>query len=347
MARKPAQPAEAAQPLPEIRPDAIEAANTMAAISATYDEDRDLVNQLLGQAQMAGAGMDIFRTVRTAKLAFVKENKLYRMMSGKKIPHGAEKMRGTWAEFCSLLGRSVDQVDRDIENLREFGEAALESMTSMGIGYRELRQFRRLPEDQKTALAEAAQDGDKESFLELVDELVAKHTKEKEALERQIEEAEATLAARSRVLEGKSARVDQLTEELVKTRRRIQADAPADVAEALRLEATSMVGMAEVQIRACRAAFKALNAHTDSTGISHEDFASGLICQLELTLKEMRGDFFIKTQPDGDNTPEWMRPISKEEERAQMREMAKGTDWDFDDDGKMVLRSSLVRDEQA
>ncbi len=33
----------------------------------------------------------------------------------------------------------------DIANLRTFGEEALESMSRMGIGYRELRQWRKLP----------------------------------------------------------------------------------------------------------------------------------------------------------------------------------------------------------
>ena len=62
--------------------------------------------------------------------------------------------------------------DEDIKNLRQFGEQALESMSRMGIGYRELRQFRRLPDDQKTALIEVAKTGDKDSFLELAEDLI-------------------------------------------------------------------------------------------------------------------------------------------------------------------------------
>ncbi|MGG5965248.1 hypothetical protein ACQSED_27355, partial [Salmonella enterica] len=128
--------------------------------------ERDLLNQLLGQAQMADAFGKFSRTVRTSKLAFVKENKLYRHLKGNKTPHGAE-FSGTWEGFCELLGSSVDQVDRDIANLRTFGEEALESMSRMGIGYRELRQFRKLPEDSRTALIEAAKQDDKESLLDL------------------------------------------------------------------------------------------------------------------------------------------------------------------------------------
>lgn len=144
--------------------------NTLALVEQAkqgYGEERDLLNQLLGQAQMADAFAKFSVTVTTSKLAFVKENKLYRALKGQKIPARDGIFSGTWEEFCGLLGRSVEHADRDIANLRAFGEEALESMSAMGIGYRELRQYRRLPEDQKQALIEVAKAGDKEGFVEL------------------------------------------------------------------------------------------------------------------------------------------------------------------------------------
>ncbi|WP_234004484.1 hypothetical protein [Chromobacterium vaccinii] len=191
------------------------AANVLAIAQADYSEERDLLNQLLGQAQMADAFAKFSVTVTTSKLAFVKENKLYKALSGKKSGDG-HQFSGTWEEFCSLLGRSREQIDEDIRNLKALGEEALESMSRMGIGYRELRQFRKLPEDQKIALIEVAKAGDKESFVELAEEIIAKHTKEKEALAQRVEEAEANLEARSRVLQDKSSKIDQLTEEVAK-----------------------------------------------------------------------------------------------------------------------------------
>ena len=193
MARTKSQPAELV-PDVELNPELESTQNLMATAISQITDERDLLNQLLGQAQMAGAFEDFSRTVRTSKLAFVKENKLYRNLKGSKSPHGAEKMSGTWEEFCSLLGRSVDQVDRDIANLRTFGEEALESMSRMGIGYRELRQFRRLPDDQKNALIEVAKEGDKTALLELAEEMIARHTKEKEELKTDLEISRQMLA---------------------------------------------------------------------------------------------------------------------------------------------------------
>ena len=154
----------------------------LAAMQAGYAEDRDLVNQLLGQAQMADAISKLTATVAVSKMAFVKESKLYRQLAGSKDRDG-RGLTGTWEEFCALLGTSAPKVNEDITNLQSFGESALESMSAMGIGYRELRQYRRLPEDQKQALIEVANAGDKEGFVELAEEIITKHAKEKEAAE--------------------------------------------------------------------------------------------------------------------------------------------------------------------
>ncbi|OCG15137.1 hypothetical protein, partial [Gilliamella sp. WF3-4] len=137
------------------------------------------------------------QTVWASKLNFVKENKLYRNLSGKKTPNGLE-LKGTWEEFCSLLGVSDEKANQDIANLKSFGEEALESMSRMGIGYRELRQYRKLPEDQKTALIEVAKAGDKEALVELAEEFIAKNAKEKEQLKKENSDLQADYKALSK-----------------------------------------------------------------------------------------------------------------------------------------------------
>lgn len=216
-AGRPAMPAAQAVPVVlngEETAQEVAAVDGLTQLQASYGQERDLVNQLLGQAQMAGAFEEFSRTVRTSKLAYVKEHKLYRSIAGAASPHGAEKLSGTWEEFCRLLGRSVDQVDRDIANLQAFGEQALESMSAMGIGYRELRQYRKLPEDQKQALIEVAKAGDKEGFVELAEEIIARHAKEKEALAAQVQEAQATLEAKDRVLQTRAELIGKLEEQV-------------------------------------------------------------------------------------------------------------------------------------
>lgn len=279
--------------------------NAMAALHASHGEERDTVNQLLGQAQMAGVFEAFSRTVRTSKLAFVKEKKLYRGLAGRKSPHGAQVLSGTWEEFCGLLGRSVDQVDRDIANLRAFGEEALDSMSRMGIGYRELRQYRRLPQDQQAALVEVAKAGDKEAFVDLAEEMIAKHTQEKELLGRRLDEVKADYTAQSEVMAKKTGELDKARRELEVSRKRIQAMPADEVAKALRGEVAAIAYEAEASVLGpLREGFAKLEALAVG-GEDHRVFKAGLIRQLEITLGTVRSEFNLPDQADG---VAWMTP---------------------------------------
>ena len=223
MPKKAGRPAmTAAQPVAvvlngEAAAQAVADVDGLAQLQASYGQERDLVNQLLGQAQMASAFAKFSETVSTSKLAYVKENKLYRAIKGQKSGNGFEFLTGTWEEFCGLLGVTSRKVDEDISNLQAFGEDALDSMSRIGIGYRELRQYRKLPEDQKQALIEVAKAGDKEGFVELAEEIIARHAKEKEALAAQVQEAQATLEAKDRVLQTRAELIGKLEEQVAGT----------------------------------------------------------------------------------------------------------------------------------
>lgn len=223
MARKPTQTkpeefivTEEHAPLTNATP-AVAAANMLAAVQADYGQGRDLVNQLLGQAQAFQAAGNLLQTFGVAKLAIVKENKLYQQLAGSKTPNGLE-LSGTWVEFCNLLGISDEKANQDIANLQAFGEAALEQMQRAGIGYRDLRQFRKLPADQKAALIEAAREGDKDTLLELAEDLIAKHTKEKEELAKRVTEVEANYEQQGELIGRKDDKINDLEMKLRKQR---------------------------------------------------------------------------------------------------------------------------------
>ncbi|MDD0973831.1 hypothetical protein [Pseudomonas fontis] len=305
MARtKAAAPAEVE--LPELDGEMLTAnQNAMASMMAAHSEDRDLVNQLLGQAQAAGAFEDFSRTVRISKLAFVKENKLYKAVKGMKLRTGPEVLSGTWDEFCQILGRSVDQVDEDIRNLRQFGEIALDSMSRMGIGYREMRQYRRLPEDQKSALIEVAKTGDKEAFVDLAEEIIAKHAKEKEQLTQRLDETNADYEAQSEVMAKKTTELDKTKLELEKTRKRIQSLPANEAVSELRQEVAAVAYEAEATILgSLREGFSKLAEHSISGGEDQRLFKAGLIRQLETILAEVRSEFHLPADLDGN--PAWL-----------------------------------------
>ncbi|HHR0444943.1 TPA: hypothetical protein ACSXXW_000942 [Pseudomonas aeruginosa] len=310
MARK-ASPVKL-DPMPEINPEAHQAeagALTMLGdIAQGIQEERDLVNQLLGQAQMADAFGKFSQTVWSSKLAYVKENKLYRALKGKKSPNGLE-FSGTWEEFCGLLGVSDEKANQDIINLRAFGEEALESMSRMGIGYRELRQWRKLPEDSKSALIEAAKQGNKEAVEYLAEELIAKHAKEKETLAARLDEVNADYQAQGQVLADTSGKLQAAKLELEKARHLVTTRTADEQISALREEATALATEAEAAV-ACKlgAAVARLAEHTDESGADHRAVIAGLLAQVERALSALRLEHGIPATPDADATPEWQRP---------------------------------------
>ncbi|HCF9240724.1 TPA: hypothetical protein NI607_006158 [Pseudomonas aeruginosa] len=300
MARKASTPK--IDPMPEINQEAFQedmnAVGVLGAIAQGMHEERDLVNQLLGQAQMADAFAKFSVTVTTSKLAYVKENKLYRALKGMKSGHGDQFLTGTWEEFCDLLGRSREQVDRDIANLRAFGEEALESMSRMGIGYRELRQWRKLPEDARSALIEAAKQGNKDAVEYLAEELIATHTKEKAALEKQVEDLRADNEALGERMARKSRELDETVHELEKTKRRIQTMKADEAEKELRQEATAIAFEAEADISGkLREAFSVMLDHAEKTGTDPRTFQAGLVRHLEKLLLQIREEFQL---PDGE-----------------------------------------------
>lgn len=290
--------------LPALNGEALTAdQNAMATLLSSHTEERDLVNQLLGQAQMADAFGKFSQTVWASKLAYVKENKLYRALQGKSMPNGLV-FSGTWNEFCGVLGISDEKANQDIANLRSFGEEALESMSRMGIGYREMRQYRRLPEDAQAALIEVAKTGDKDSFLDLAEEVIAKHAKEKTELTQRLDEVNADYEAQGEVMANKAKELDSTKQELKKLQKRIQTATPDDVIKELRTEVVALHFEVEAKILGeLREGFSKMAEHAAEHGQDHRAYQADLIKQLETTLATVRSEFHLPESQD--DTPVW------------------------------------------
>jgi len=186
---------------------------------ARYSEARDQANQLLGQARTAQSFAKLATVVTLRTLAEVKETKAYRALRGVScVDSQGNKIDdvGTWDGYCRAIGRSKTSVDEDLRNLAAFGEEALESLQAVGAGYRELRKLRQLPEEERQLIiqGEAVQIEDKEALVELIEDMAARHAKEKEELKQQAEDSRQELEASRRVTQDKSNRIAELEEQL-------------------------------------------------------------------------------------------------------------------------------------
>ncbi len=269
-------------------------------IESAYSEERDLVNQLLGQIQLADAFGKFSATVATSKLAYVKEIKAYRSLAGKKTGDGRQ-FAGTWDEFCELLGSSRRKIDEDIQNLKALGEEALESMSRMGIGYRELRQYRRLPAEAQTALIEAAKDGDKEGLLDLAEELIARQQREKAALTAELEDVRADNAAKDARAQTREREIERLGRDLASARGERDRATPTEAAERLRTQLGAAGYQARLDIGARGADADSvynrirmlLELPADDAGgaAANAEYAAGVIGEIFTALRVVRDEF--------------------------------------------------------
>ena len=94
-------------------------------------------HQMIGQIRAADMFGKFANVSSLVWMQQVKESKLYRDIPG----------LGTWEDFCNYIGLSRQKVDLDLQNLAAFGEEFLLTVSSLSVGYRELRKLRQLTHD--------------------------------------------------------------------------------------------------------------------------------------------------------------------------------------------------------
>ena len=217
---------------------------------------------------------------------------------------------GSWEEFCKACGLTRQKVDEDLQNLSKFGEEFLETSQRLGLGYREMRKLRQLPEEARAEIVDAdySDTTDKEELIEKIEDLTAQHAKEKEALQAQLKRKSDDYEAQAKVLATKNERINHLDLELAKKAKAIETQTPEQRGGVLREEAAAISYKAEAVLRGqVFQAFEALTAHTEATGIDHKQFMSGVLAEYQLILSELKERFGLDDMPSGEALPEWAR----------------------------------------
>lgn len=123
-----------------------------------------------------------------------------------------------------------------------------------------------------------------------------------------LRETRENAEAQARLLSDKNAKIDELAAKLTTKKPRVQTPPPDVEGQEIRKEASQFAFEAESVVRGkLRAAFQALAEHSEKHGITHGDFMAGLLCQIEVSIKQMRSEFDVKNAPDGDEMPDWLR----------------------------------------
>ena len=214
--RKPAAPVAPATPAelpPALMQQVAQETNLVRQAQDAVSTQSIMLAEVTGRMQAFGFVHSVAKVGHIKLLAEVKEQKAYRGATVRN-PQGELITINTFEEYCNAIGISRRTADENIQNLYLFGEEFLESAQKLGLGYRQIRQLRTLPEEERIIMieSEAIKTNDPEAMKDWVEELVARHTRLKEELKNK----DADLAARDKVLATKSKALDDVHTQLAK-----------------------------------------------------------------------------------------------------------------------------------
>ncbi|MBB1422677.1 hypothetical protein H5200_12175 [Pseudoalteromonas sp. SG43-7] len=153
--------------------------------------------------------------------------------------NGKQKQVSTFEEFCiHFQGFTAKTINERLANLNILGEQFLERSQQLGLGYRDLRALRQLPEDEQTLVieSEAVETGDKEAIKDLIADLKAQHKKELDTEKKKAKEIDDQRQVAVRMRDDYQMKAMDYQNELESTK--FKADAWVDQTKHLLFEAT-------------------------------------------------------------------------------------------------------------
>lgn len=191
--------------------------NQLAQIEQTVSVEQIQLSEKLGAIKATNFIKKLVTVTEIKLIAEIKETKQYK---GLKVINDFGKVVTvtTWDHFCKHIGMSCEKVDEDIRNLGMFGEDFLETSQRIGLGYRDLRKLRKLNDAEREIVinGEAVKTEDRESLIDLIEEMSAKHSRDKETLNKQVKDLTADNEAKDLIIKNKNEKVTKLDVELTK-----------------------------------------------------------------------------------------------------------------------------------
>ncbi|ARU23640.1 hypothetical protein RSSE_c3257 [Ralstonia solanacearum] len=207
---------------------------------------------------------------------------------------------GQFGPRLEALGIEPRVAQKFMASAAKFSKAALTPLLKAAGNQTKLFEMLVLDDEQIEELELTGQTGE----LKL-DDIATMSVKELRAALRETRE---NAEAQSRLLADKNAKIDELAAKLTAKKPRVKTPPPDAEGEEIRKEASQFAFEAESVVRGkLRAAFQALAEHTEAHGITHDDFMAGVLCQVEVSIKQLRGEFGVKATPDGQDMPDWLR----------------------------------------
>lgn len=219
----------------------------------------------------------------------IKENKIYKELPNIK----------TWEEYCKSIGFSRQKVDLDLDNLKTFGEEFLTTVSTFGLGYRELRSLSKQVKAGNLEVkdAEVIIDGevipldDKDELRDALDTLLKSKYKEIEEKDKLLKDKEMQLEVVRETKDGFARRMDKAEEEAAKYKKEVEKlknNKPSfkNVSEADAEDFQKLLTLEQDW----RDLFNALRNATDDDKLSsfNKSMLGGIVAQILLMLDDFR-----------------------------------------------------------
>jgi hypothetical protein len=123
----------------------------------------------------------------------------------------------TFEEFCQYkLGKSRRRVDELVSNYNVLGPELYEQAERLGFRQRDYNALKALPIDDRKLIAQAIEEESLDRAIDLMQEMAAKHHREKEQTSKQLDELTKSVEAKDSVIKGKSEELDKKNEQLAR-----------------------------------------------------------------------------------------------------------------------------------
>ena len=180
--------------------------------------------QLQGSWKMASAFQRISAGATVSSMASLLEGNRFKKLPIE-VDGGAFRAATDKNEFCRLVfNKTRSQCSELISDFKACNNdiELYDAYVSLGLHRDQRRLFRKLPEaEREEAINSAVEKGDKDEVLDLIESMAARHaeekeahTREKEALEQQLQRAQSEREADKRLLADKDQKINEQAREL-------------------------------------------------------------------------------------------------------------------------------------
>lgn len=193
----------------------VDAGNQMSIANAAVMDSFDVI-KALGRIEAA----NFFTTVGDKLIAEtalnIRESKQYKGLPYKDEA-GNLRHVGDFPEFCKVfLGKSYTRTMELISNHNLLGPELYEQAERLGFRQRDYNALKALPADDRLLIAQAIEEENLDKALDILQEMAAKHQREKTVTEKQLDELVKSVEAKDSVIKGKSAELDKKNELLAR-----------------------------------------------------------------------------------------------------------------------------------